>query len=256
MAGSYDHDGTAPVVPVHFVPLQDARIVATDHLIRTTAHVRQVLDAKAMMCVYGESGLGKTFSVDAALCELAPDNVHHIVISERAAPPYVRTKLFEAVAGQEPMPRSAAAVDKLLKKALSEQFHVFVCDNAQWLSAEGYSYWQHLWSDRATDIAVIFIGCDGGLPLLDRTSALASSVYLWQRYQALSQAQIREVLPAFHPVWAEADPDDIDLLYQAADGVFRSWAKLTYQILTVMHQQERKRIDREIVHGVLSHYWG
>jgi hypothetical protein len=209
-----------------------------------------------MMCVYGESGLGKTFAVDAALREFAPDNVHRIAIAERAAPPYVRTRLFEAVAGQEPMPRSAAAVDKLLKKALSEQFHVFVCDNAQWLTAEGYSYWQHLWSDRATTVAVIFIGRDGGLPLLDRTSTLASSVYLWQRYQALSQAQIREVLPAFHPIWAEADPDDIDFLYRVAHGVFRSWAKLTYQILILMHQQEGKRIDREIIHGVLSHYWG
>ncbi|MFD6857896.1 ATP-binding protein [Rhodococcus sp. NPDC060086] len=48
--------------------------------------------------------------------------------------------------------------DQTLKSVLAERFRVLVCDEAQWMSRECFEYWRHLWDDRRTDIAIVFVG--------------------------------------------------------------------------------------------------
>ena len=82
----------------HFLGLPGAHIVATDALMLTRDNLADVIDAKAMMCVHGEAGVGKTLSVNASLRELAPDTVCRVQFRARPTPRDVRHTLFDALA--------------------------------------------------------------------------------------------------------------------------------------------------------------
>ncbi|MFG2794884.1 hypothetical protein [Streptomyces sp. NPDC048419] len=55
--------------------LPDAQAVATKALLRARENIADTVDARAMMCVYGASGCGKTFAVNRGLDQLEPVEV-------------------------------------------------------------------------------------------------------------------------------------------------------------------------------------
>ncbi|UJW32703.1 ATP-binding protein [Saccharothrix sp. AJ9571] len=79
----------------------------------------------------------------------------------RPTPRDIRHVLYDALQIGGPPPGKPIEFDAVLKKALSQRFRVLVCDEAQWLSRECFEYWRHLWDDRATDIAIVFVGGGG-----------------------------------------------------------------------------------------------
>jgi AAA domain/Mu transposase, C-terminal len=169
----------------HYLGLPGAHIVATDALLMVRDNLADVLDAKAMMCVHGGAGLGKTLSVNASLRDLAPDAVCRIQFRARPTPRDIRHVLFEALdIGGDP-PAKPIEFDAVLKDVLSQRFRVLVCDEAQWLSRECFEYWRHLWDDRRTDIAIVFVGGGDCYQVLRREPMLSSRVYVWQEFQRL-----------------------------------------------------------------------
>ncbi|GAA3604147.1 hypothetical protein GCM10022419_105920 [Nonomuraea rosea] len=241
----------------HYLNLPDAQVVATDALLTTRSNLSEVIDAKAMMCVHGDAGLGKTFSVNASLRHLAPDQSHRIQFRERPTPRYIRHKLFETLKISGRMPSRPAEFDKLLRNVLAEEFRVFVCDEAQWLSTECFEYWRHLWDDGGTDLALVFVGGDKCYEVLDSQPMLASRMYVWQEYRQLTEQQVREVIPAWHPLWAAADPADIDFVYRhAARGNFRIWAKITHQLLRMLPRLGQEHVDRTVIRRVFARLGG
>ncbi|WP_432830561.1 hypothetical protein [Dactylosporangium sp. CA-092794] len=59
----------------HYPGLAGAHVVAAEALLQLRDNLADVLHARAMMCVHGDAGLGKTLSVNAALRSLAPADV-------------------------------------------------------------------------------------------------------------------------------------------------------------------------------------
>ena len=55
--------------------LAGANVVATESLMMVRDDLADVVAAKAMMCVHGDAGLGKTLSVNASLRALASADV-------------------------------------------------------------------------------------------------------------------------------------------------------------------------------------
>ncbi len=205
----------------HYLGLEGVNIVATDALLATRDNLADVIAAKAMMCVHGAAGLGKTLSVHASLRALAPEDVLRV---------------------QFP---------------LAERFRVLVCDEAQWLSRECFEYWRYLWDDRRTDIAIVFVGGGDCYQVLRREPMLSSRVYVWQEFRRLSRAQVLEVIPAYHQIWADTDPADIDFAdNHAGHGNFRAWAKITAHTLTACARLERRTADREVLQWVFSKLGG
>ncbi|MER5966562.1 hypothetical protein [Streptomyces sp. NPDC002057] len=50
-------------------------------------------------------------------------------------------------------------------------------------------------------------------------------MYIWQEFERIPMAEVCQVVTAFHPVWANAEPDLIEAVdAEAAHGSFRSWA--------------------------------
>ncbi|MCW2133410.1 MULTISPECIES: AAA family ATPase [Micrococcaceae] len=244
----------------HYLALPGANVVATDALLALRDNLVDVIAARAMMCVHGDAGLGKTLSVNAALRALAPADVCRVQFRARPTPRDIRHVLFEALGIGGSPPSRPIEFDALLKDVLEERFRVLVCDEAQWLSRECFELWRHLWDDRRTDIAIVFVGGGDCYRVLRREPMLSSRVYVWQEFRRLTPEQVLEVIPAYHPIWADADPADIAFAdAHAGHGNFRAWAKITAHSVTALRRLDRPTgtaPDRDVLRWAFSRLGG
>ncbi|MEU0941103.1 ATP-binding protein [Embleya sp. NPDC005971] len=241
----------------HFLGLEQAQLVGTDTLLTTRDNIEAVIEAKAMMCVHGPAGSGKTMSVNSALRHLAPDITHRLELRAGPTPRDIRHGLFQALGLPGEPPARPIEFDTLLKEALAEEFRVLVCDEAQWMKKTGFEFWRHLWDDKRTNIAVIFAGGDGCYKVLRREPMLASRIFIWQEFTRMSKDEVRATIPAFHPVWADVDTALIDAIdKQAAHGSFRNWANITTHILAGMRKLDLEKVDEDLVRWVYSKIGG
>ena len=237
----------------HYLGLPGAHIVATDVLLMVRDNLADVLNAKAIMCVHGDAGLGKTLSVNASLRELADGMVCRVQFRARPTPRDIRHELFRALRiGGEP-PSKPVEFDAVLKDVLGQRFRVLVCDEAQWLSRECFEYWRHLWDDRATDIAIVFVGGGDCYQVLRREPMLSSRVYVWQEFCRMPREQVQRVIPAYHEIWAGTDPEVIGFAdAHAGHGNFRAWAKITAHAARALDRLDRPVVDRDVLGWVFS----
>ncbi|WP_241990229.1 MULTISPECIES: hypothetical protein [unclassified Streptomyces] len=59
--------------PQHFLGLKDSTLVATDTLLQIKDTVIDTVESRAMSVIYGDPGLGKSFSTRATIQEMNPD---------------------------------------------------------------------------------------------------------------------------------------------------------------------------------------
>ena len=71
----------------HYLGLAGANVVATEALLMLQDNLADVVAARAMMCVHGDAGLGKTLSVNASLRALAPADTCRVQFRARPTPP-------------------------------------------------------------------------------------------------------------------------------------------------------------------------
>jgi AAA domain-containing protein len=81
----------------HYLGLPGAHVVATESLLRLRDNLADVVEARAMMCVHGDAGLGKTLSVNASLRALAPEEVCRVQFRARPTSRDIRHVLFDAL---------------------------------------------------------------------------------------------------------------------------------------------------------------
>ncbi|MFE3907791.1 AAA family ATPase [Streptomyces sp. NPDC059153] len=113
--------------------LPGAQIVSTRALLTARENIRAAIEAKAMICIYGQAGNGKSFAVNASLRELAPALTRRIQFRARPSTRDLRHELFHALGLPGRPPSHAIEFDRMLRGALEEP-RVLVCDEAQWLS--------------------------------------------------------------------------------------------------------------------------
>ncbi|GFN09940.1 hypothetical protein Smic_84960 [Streptomyces microflavus] len=72
-----------------YVDLPDASVVTTRALLTARENIGDTVAARAMMCIHGGAGFGKTLAVNTCLRELEPgEDVRRVTF--RARPPPVR----------------------------------------------------------------------------------------------------------------------------------------------------------------------
>ncbi|GAA3604164.1 hypothetical protein GCM10022419_105960 [Nonomuraea rosea] len=225
----------------------DGNVVATQALHLTYATLKAALEERAMTCIYGDSGLGKTAMVNAALRRLAPEETVHISF---CSPRRMRDGLFDALGLQRPRSRSPGGCDNLLKTTLTEKFRVLVCDNADWLLFDCVEWWCHLWDDGRTDTAIVFVGGKDCREALRREPVRR---LLWQEFTRMTMAEVLDVIPAYHPIWANADAKVIKLADRhVAHGNWRVWAHLTAQAARALEHLQRPAVDEDVLRWVLD----
>ncbi|MFG2402628.1 AAA family ATPase [Streptomyces lydicus] len=241
-----DADGAEPDF---YLNLADARIVATEALLEAGENIADTIDAHAMSCIYGDAGLGKTFSVLAALKEVAADLVLFLQFRSRPTPRDIRMELFTLLNLEGKAPTHPSEFDQLIKRALARRPYVLAFDEAQQFSRECFEFVRHLWDTGkgANRPAVLFIGGEECYKTLYNEPALASRIYIWQEFTPMEPDEVLKNIPHFHPLWVNASPELINYIDQEAGaGTFRMWSKITYHILEGMKRRGLDEVDETI----------
>lgn len=244
-----DADAETGADPDFYLDLPDARIVATEALLEAGENIADTIDARAMSCIYGDAGLGKTFSVLAALKEVAPDLVLLLQFRSRPTPRDIRMELFEALHLEGKPPAHPSEFDRLLKRSLARRPYVLVCDEAQQFSRECFEFIRHLWDTgkNKNRPAVLFVGGEECYKTLYNEPALASRIYIWQEFTPMEPEEVIKNIPLFHPVWATASPELINFVdLEAGGGTFRMWSKITHHVLEGMKRRQLTEVDETI----------
>lgn len=117
-----------------YVDLPDASVVTTRALLTARENISDTVAARAMMCIHGGAGFGKTLAVNTCLRALEPgEDVRKITFRARPTARAVRYELFTALDLAGEPPRHPSEFDRLLKTALAERPRTFLVDEAQWL---------------------------------------------------------------------------------------------------------------------------
>ncbi|MGW1090954.1 AAA family ATPase [Streptomyces sp. NPDC002596] len=122
-----------------YVDLPDASIVTTRALLTARENIKDTVEARAMMCIHGGAGFGKTLAVNTCLRELElgqGEEVCRVTFRARPTARAVRYELFDALGLHGEPPRHPSEFDRLLKTALAERPRTFLVDEAQWLNGE------------------------------------------------------------------------------------------------------------------------
>lgn len=236
--------------PDFYLNLADARIVATEALLEAGENIADTIEARAMSCIYGDAGLGKTFSVLAALKEISADRVLLLQFRSRPTPRDIRQELFSELRLEGEPPSHPSEFDRLLKRALARKPYVLVCDEAQQFSRECFEFVRHLWDTGKgkNRPAVLFVGGEECYKTLYSEPALASRIYIWQEFTPMDPDEVQRTIPLFNPVWANASPDLIELTDdEGGAGTFRMWSKITYHVLKGMKRRGLTEVDENLV---------
>ncbi|MFF4355022.1 AAA family ATPase [Streptomyces sp. NPDC001530] len=238
-----------PAAGDQYVPLPGAHIVTTRALLAARENLTDAIDARAMMCVYGDAGFGKTLAVNTCLRELEPgEEVRRIAFRSRPTARAVRHAIFTALGLAGGPPAHPSEFDRLLIDALSARPRTLIVDEAQWLNSDAFEYFRFLWDDYGTQLAIVFVGGQGCRTVLRKEPMLASRIFIWQKFSRLTPAEVLQVIPLFHPVWETATPEDITFAdTHAAHGNFRSWAWLTAQVLTGLKRLRRQHVETDVL---------
>ncbi|WP_424863166.1 AAA family ATPase [Streptomyces sp. MMS24-I29] len=118
--------------PQYFLGLKDSMLVATDTLLQIKDTVIDTVESRAMSVIYGDPGLGKSFSTRATIQEMNPDLILPLDFARsRPGPKDLREELFHQMRLNCRMPGTPTAFDKLLRESLPRRPYVIVCDEAQ-----------------------------------------------------------------------------------------------------------------------------
>ncbi len=161
-----------------YVDLPDASVVTTRALLTAREGICDTVAARAMMCIHGGAGFGKTLAVNICLHDLEPhEDVCKITFRARPTARAVRYELFTALDLAGEPPRHPSEFDRLLKTALAERPRTFLVDEAQWLNGEAFEYFRYLWDEPSTQLAIISSAARAAIPCCaaNRCCPLASS---------------------------------------------------------------------------------
>ncbi|MFF5483462.1 AAA family ATPase, partial [Streptomyces sp. NPDC012935] len=174
-----------------YVDLPDAAVVTTRALLTARENITDTVAARAMMCIHGGAGHGKTLAVNTCLRELEPgEDVRRVTFRARPTARAVRYELFTALDLPGEPPRHPSEFDRLLKTALAEHPRTFLVDEAQWLNGEAFEYFRYLWDEPSTQLAIIFVGGEGCHTVLRREPMLSSRIFIWQHFTRLTSSEV------------------------------------------------------------------
>ncbi|MFF3275893.1 AAA family ATPase [Streptomyces chrestomyceticus] len=241
---------TSSALSDHYLNLPGARLVATSATRLTLRHLKFALAARAMMCVHGGVGLGKTVAVRTNLRDLAPDATVHLQLRPQAPLGELHTTLAQKL-GLPPDADPTTA----LPQALATQPRILFLDEAQGLTNQALEYVRYLWDAESTQLAVVFVGGENCHRRLRSRAALASRIGAWQQYRPLTPDEVLTHMPTYHAVWKDVSTTDLLWLDDVCcHGNFRHWAKVTYHLHHALQDDQLtdKTVTRDLLWEILQ----
>lgn len=210
----------------HFLGLRGARVMQTAPLLLAERAIGDLVEAHAMGVVHGEAGTGKTFAVQT-MSDTVTQPCCWVQFPSRPTMLHVAQRLLVELTGELPKGNRFDLSDRLTD-LLGDRPRLLVVDEAQWLNRECIEYLRHLHDHPSTCFALLLVGGHGCWEVLSREPMLRSRIYRRVTFTAMDTATVLEVMPAYHPIYRDADPELLALIDERfAHGRFRDWAAFT-----------------------------
>lgn len=241
----------------HFLGLHQAARMATDAALLTESLVSKAISRKAMICIHGQVGLGKTFAVNAACRKLAPDATVWLQFAHAPNVAQIRSALWDGLNLPGPAPVNTAHIcDEQIRQALAGNFHLLLLDEVQHLGPTTLEYLRETWDKNnktAKTLAIVFVGSGNTRQKILRCEPLHSRIHRWQQFSPLTPAEILTVIPGYHPLWNDIE-DDVLLWIDdcAGHGSFRTWANLTVILQDTLDDNPELTFSKDLVRGAFS----
>lgn len=250
---SAEQAGPAPFAGGARLYVPGAHLVSTRQLAEVTEALVHTVAARGVLCVYGDTGHGKTVAVHQALRRLPRRlPVYQALVAVKPALPQLRAALLTAFGLSAPsLANRTEAADRALIDALKHP-GVLVIDDVQRIAAPELDYLRLLVDAPTTQASLVLCGA-GAERTLARAPALASRVLTWQHVPRWDGSQAPGVLRLFHPLWDPvADEDVAHADERCARGNFRTWAKITSHVYAALERRPDTTVDRALLEWACS----
>ncbi len=235
----------------HHLDLHDAAVLRTRHLLLTEQAVDDLVGSEAMGAIVGPAGLGKTFAIaHSTRAQNAP--VVSLTFEGRPTMRLIADRLLHAFTGMPARGTRFAMTDELLHR-LAERRRLIVIGEAQNLTRDCFEYLRHLHDDPATRFALLFDGGDGCWEVLTREPMLRSRIYRRVAFSTLTDSDVLQLIPAYHPIYDGVDPELLMLINdKAARGRLRAWAAFTHTAAQICRHRGTPRIDAKVTSSAMT----
>jgi DNA transposition AAA+ family ATPase len=239
----------------HFLELEDAATLETEHYLLARRAVTDALERCAMAVIHGSAGLGKTYAVDELVEELDIE-VIWTSFPSRPTPRLVAATLYEQLCGRRTRLDRFSIISRIVER-LANGPRLVVVDESQLLTGDCIELLRYLHDHRQTRFALVLVGGNGTWTVLSREPMLASRVYRRVRFAALARADVIGAMPAYHPLYTDATHELLTLIDDLfAHGNLRNWAAFTHSALALAEEIGRRQLDEQIARNVFALHGG
>lgn len=105
----------------------------------------------------------------------------------------------------------------------------------------------YLHDHSSTGFALVFAGGNGCWDVLSAEPMLRSRIYRKVAFAPMTDLEVREQIPRYHPIYEGCDEELLDEVDQrCCKGVFRDWAAFTATAITTMKHLGRAQLDPQV----------
>ena len=115
---------------------------------------------------------------------------------------------------------------------------------------------RHLHDHPATSFCLLLVGGDGTWQVLSREPMLRSRIYRRVTVQPLSTQQVVGLMPAFHPIYTDTQPELLLFIDDHfAHGNLRDWAAFTHTAARLM-ASGKAELDEQLARNAFALHGG
>ncbi|MEU7067675.1 ATP-binding protein [Streptomyces sp. NPDC046161] len=232
----------------HFLPLPGARALVTPGLRETARAIAVGVAERAVVCVHGRAGVGKTFAVRAVLDGAPPARRCLLTLRSRPDAADLRAALHHALGLSGAGQADPGAHDVLITDAITGRSPIVVVDEAHQLSPACFEYLRYVHDAVPGGVCIVLIAGEGGERILDEVRMLASRCAARAEITPLRPERIAVAVSRLHRLWKGTRPGllrrvDADF----AHGRLRRWAALTRHTHRVLAASGAAEVTGEIL---------
>ncbi|QKW25965.1 ATP-binding protein [Streptomyces seoulensis] len=232
-------DGPGPLLAPALIPVDRAahflngpglQGLRTPGLLDVQSAVKDCFARRAMLCLTGASGVGKTFATHAVLAGHPAHRACVLSLPSRPTPADLRTALHHALDLLGSPPDDSGVCDAAILDALAARPRIVTLDEAHQLSPAAFEYLRYLYDSLPGGLCTVLIAGEDGDHVLREVPMLDSRAAVWREIRPLDTDLVPLAVRRLHPLWQQATCAQLYCLDgRFAHGRLRRWALLTHQ---------------------------
>jgi hypothetical protein len=220
-----------------------------------TVTLEQTLASRTVSALWGDAGLGKTYTADAFVSGLSGIRVAKFDAPVLATVKAVCLALLEALSGARVDCPTARALSEIRTLLEEDRPTLIVVDEAQRMKTDGFEVLRSLHDqrspgDRRSNFALVFVGGPGAWNVLSAEPMLVSRITFAVEFEPLGFDEFWRLLPEYDLMFEGICESTAQLVYGACHGgnLRDLWQFVT--VVGAMLPPERRRITDKIVRAV------